>query len=193
MHETALFGCFLISRYQADESYFAVPSNLAVPRTADQIDVHVMPFGCPRDGVYRQPAPARRPERFLAVHAHPGGRMKPAFHPGEAAPLDLRKAGTVIAPPVVCLQPFLREGIPDHLVQIAQDVRHRAHGIVVIHQPDGLSKTAGCSCGPNYAVTRVGWFDYLVSHSFPSGSSGRTGVDPGPDQPIRGINASSAP
>ena len=57
--------------------------------------------------------------------------MKPTFHPRQAAPFDLRKAGAFIAPPVVCLQPFLREGIPDRLVQIAQDVRHRAHGIVV--------------------------------------------------------------
>src|ERR1039457_4598647 len=153
--------------------------HLAVPRATDQINVHVVPFGGPGDGVCRQPAPARRPERFLAVHAHPGGRMKPTLHPRQAAPFDLRKAGAFIAPPVVRLQPFFREGIPDHLVQIAQNVRHRAHGIVVIHQPDGLSKTAGCSCGPNHAVTRVGWCDYLFSHSFPSGSSGRTRRGPG--------------
>src|ERR1039458_9366848 len=105
--------------------------------------------------------------------------MKPAFHAGEAVPFDLGKRICFVAPPVVRLPPLLREGIPDHLVQIAQDVRHRAHGIVVIHQPDGLSKTAGCSCGPNHAVTRVGWFDYLFSHSFPSGSSGRTRRGPG--------------
>src|ERR1019366_5227936 len=153
--------------------------HLVVPGATDQIDVHVMPFGGPSDGVHRQPAPARRPERFLAVHAHPGGRMKPAFHPRQAIPLDPGKRLRFVAPPVVRLPPFLREGIPDHLVQIAQDVRYRAHGIVVIHQPDGLSKTAGCSCGPDHAVPGVGWFDYLFSHSFPSGSSGRTRRGPG--------------
>src|ERR1039457_7207220 len=92
--------------------------HLAVPGATDQIDVHVMPFGGPSDGVYRQPAPARRPERFLAVHAHPGGRVKPAFHPGQAIPLDLGKRLRFEAPPVVRLQPFFREGVPDHLVQI---------------------------------------------------------------------------
>src|ERR1017187_190822 len=146
--------------------------HLAVPRATDQINVHVMAFGGSSDGVYCQPAPARRPERFLAVEAHPGGRVKPALHPGEAAPFDLRKAGAFIAPPVVRLQPLSREGIPDHLVQIAQDVRHRAHGIVVIHQPDGLSKTAGCSCGTDHAASCVGWCDYCFSHWFPSDSSG---------------------
>src|ERR1035441_7170355 len=35
--------------------------HLVVPRATDQIDVHVMAFGGPSDGVYRQPAPARRP------------------------------------------------------------------------------------------------------------------------------------
>src|ERR1019366_3349297 len=45
--------------------------HLAVPRATDQIDVHVVPFGGPSDGVYCQPAPARRPERFPAVEAHP--------------------------------------------------------------------------------------------------------------------------
>src|ERR1035441_6097287 len=50
--------------------------HLAVPRATDQIDVHVMPLRGPSDGVYCQPAPARRPERFLGVHAHPGDRMK---------------------------------------------------------------------------------------------------------------------
>src|ERR1035441_4742828 len=34
--------------------------HLAVPRATDQINVYVMAFGGPRDGVYRQPAPARR-------------------------------------------------------------------------------------------------------------------------------------
>src|ERR1019366_9425787 len=97
--------------------------HLAVLGATDQINVHVMPFGGPGDGVCRQPAPARRPERFLAVHAHPGGRMKPAFHPRQAIPLDLGKRLRFVAPPVVCLQPLLREGIPDHLVKIAQDVR----------------------------------------------------------------------
>src|ERR1019366_8787146 len=37
--------------------------HLAVPRATDQIDLHVMAFGGPREGVYRHPAPARRPER----------------------------------------------------------------------------------------------------------------------------------
>src|ERR1039457_6092073 len=64
--------------------------HLAVPGATDQIDVHVVPFGGPRDGVYRQPAPARRPERFLAVAAHPGGRRKPTLHPRRAATFDLR-------------------------------------------------------------------------------------------------------
>src|ERR1035441_8942956 len=148
--------------------------HLAVPRATDQINVYVVPFGGPSDGVYRQPAPARRPERFLAVEAHPGGRVKPALHPGEAAPFDLGQRLRFVAPPVVSLQPLLWEGIPDHLVQIAQDVRRRAHGIVAIHQPDGLSKTTGCSCGPDHAATSVGWCDYCFSHSFPSGSSGST-------------------
>src|ERR1017187_9030185 len=153
--------------------------HLAVPRATDQINVHVMPFGGPGDRVYRQPAPTRRPARFLAVEAHPGGRVKPAFHPRQAAPFYLRKAGAFIAPPVVRLPPFVREGIPDHLVQIAQDVRHRAHGIAVVHQPDGLSKTAGCSCGTDHAAACVGWCGYYFSHSSPSGGSGRTRRGPG--------------
>src|ERR1022692_4497113 len=168
--------------------------HLVIPRATDQIDVYVVPFGSPSDGVYRQPAPSRRPERFLAVEAHPGGRVKPALHPGEAAPLDLGQRLRFVAPPVVRLEPFLRKGIPDHLVQIAQNVRHRAHGMVVIHQPDGLSKTAGCSCGTDHAATCVGWCDYCFSHSFPSGSSGSTRRGPGArSNRSGGINASSAP
>src|ERR1017187_6855211 len=167
--------------------------HLVVPRATDQIEAYVMPFGGPSDGVCRQPAPARRPNRFLAVHSHPGGRMKPAFHPRQAAPLDLGKRLRFVAPPVVRLQPLLREGIPDHLVQIAQDGRHRAHGIVVIHQPDGLSKTAGCSCGADPAATCVGWCDYCFSHWFPSCCSGRTSRGPGARSNRSGDHARSAP
>src|ERR1019366_10142003 len=83
--------------------------HLVVPRATDQINVHVMPFGGPGDGVYRQPAPARRPERFLAVHAHPGGRTKPAFHPRQAIPLALVKRPGLVPTPLLGLQPLDRE------------------------------------------------------------------------------------